>query len=94
MMMIINYSFKHKHLYYVLCVAGEMPTLPCSATMRSVMVRGRRNKVHEAFLYLLFVFMSKVYQLLLELKEKRKESVKNKHSAGQQNLNTVMFEVG
>ncbi|TSL04287.1 DNA-directed RNA polymerase III subunit RPC9 [Bagarius yarrelli] len=33
-----------------------------------------------------------VYQLLLELKEKRKESVKNKHSTGQQNLNTIMYE--
>ncbi|XP_076835936.1 DNA-directed RNA polymerase III subunit RPC9 [Brachyhypopomus gauderio] len=33
-----------------------------------------------------------VYQLLVELKEKRKESVKNKHSTGQQNLNTIMYE--
>ncbi|XP_026860215.1 DNA-directed RNA polymerase III subunit RPC9 isoform X3 [Electrophorus electricus] len=33
-----------------------------------------------------------VYQLLMELKEKRKESVKNKHSTGQQNLNTIMYE--
>ncbi|MCI4386541.1 hypothetical protein PGIGA_G00063550 [Pangasianodon gigas] len=33
-----------------------------------------------------------VYQLLIELKEKRKESVKNKHSTGQQNLNTIMYE--
>ncbi|XP_017348433.1 DNA-directed RNA polymerase III subunit RPC9 isoform X2 [Ictalurus punctatus] len=33
-----------------------------------------------------------VYQLLTELKEKRKESVKNKHSTGQQNLNTIMYE--
>ncbi|XP_073681235.1 DNA-directed RNA polymerase III subunit RPC9 [Garra rufa] len=33
-----------------------------------------------------------VYQLLTDLKEKRKEMVKNKHSAGQQNLNTIMYE--
>uniref|UniRef100_A0A673MGX3 DNA-directed RNA polymerase III subunit RPC9 n=1 Tax=Sinocyclocheilus rhinocerous TaxID=307959 RepID=A0A673MGX3_9TELE len=33
-----------------------------------------------------------VYQLLTDLKEKRKEMVKNKHSTGQQNLNTVMYE--
>ncbi|KAG9265685.1 DNA-directed RNA polymerase III subunit RPC9 [Astyanax mexicanus] len=33
-----------------------------------------------------------VYQLLIELKEKRKEMVKNKHSTGQQNLNTIMYE--
>jgi len=34
-----------------------------------------------------------VYQLLTDLKEKRKEMVKNKHSTGQQNLNTIMYEV-
>ncbi|XP_016323142.1 DNA-directed RNA polymerase III subunit RPC9-like isoform X2 [Sinocyclocheilus anshuiensis] len=33
-----------------------------------------------------------VYQLLTDLKEKRKEMVKNKHSTGQQNLNTIMYE--
>ncbi|XP_051732651.1 DNA-directed RNA polymerase III subunit RPC9 [Ctenopharyngodon idella] len=33
-----------------------------------------------------------VYQLLTDLKEKRKETVKNKHSTGQQNLNTIMYE--
>ncbi|XP_028662577.1 DNA-directed RNA polymerase III subunit RPC9 [Erpetoichthys calabaricus] len=33
-----------------------------------------------------------VYQLLMDLKEQRKESGKNKHSAGQQNLNTIMYE--
>lgn len=33
-----------------------------------------------------------VYQLLADLKEKRKEVVKNKHSTGQQNLNTIMYE--
>ncbi|XP_069040530.1 DNA-directed RNA polymerase III subunit RPC9 isoform X2 [Lepisosteus oculatus] len=33
-----------------------------------------------------------VYRLLTDLKEQRKESGKNKHSTGQQNLNTVMFE--
>ncbi|XP_012691040.1 DNA-directed RNA polymerase III subunit RPC9 [Clupea harengus] len=32
-----------------------------------------------------------VYQLLTDLKEKRKESGK-KHSTGQQNLNTIMYE--
>uniref|UniRef100_A0A8C6RXR1 Calcitonin gene-related peptide-receptor component protein n=1 Tax=Nannospalax galili TaxID=1026970 RepID=A0A8C6RXR1_NANGA len=34
-----------------------------------------------------------VYQLLTDLKEQRKESGKNKHSAGQQNLNTITFEM-
>ncbi|XP_029485764.1 DNA-directed RNA polymerase III subunit RPC9 isoform X2 [Oncorhynchus nerka] len=34
-----------------------------------------------------------VYQLLTDLKEQRKDSGKNKHSAGQQNLNTIMYEV-
>ncbi|KAM9497903.1 DNA-directed RNA polymerase III subunit RPC9 [Salvelinus alpinus] len=33
-----------------------------------------------------------VYQLLTDLKEQRKDSGKNKHSAGQQNLNTIMYE--
>ncbi|KPP75912.1 hypothetical protein Z043_104793 [Scleropages formosus] len=33
-----------------------------------------------------------VYQLLADLKDQRKESGKNKHSAGQQNLNTIMYE--
>ncbi|XP_039613026.1 DNA-directed RNA polymerase III subunit RPC9 [Polypterus senegalus] len=33
-----------------------------------------------------------VYQLLMDLKEQKKESGKNKHSAGQQNLNTIMYE--
>ncbi|XP_051537356.1 DNA-directed RNA polymerase III subunit RPC9-like isoform X2 [Myxocyprinus asiaticus] len=33
-----------------------------------------------------------VYKLLTDLKEKRKEIVKNKHSSGQQNLNTIMYE--
>lgn len=37
--------------------------------------------------------LHQVYQLLTDLKEKRKEMVKNKHSAGQQNLNTIMYEV-
>ncbi|XP_023701203.1 DNA-directed RNA polymerase III subunit RPC9 [Paramormyrops kingsleyae] len=33
-----------------------------------------------------------VYQLLADLKEQRKESSKSKHSSGQQNLNTIMYE--
>ena len=34
-----------------------------------------------------------VFQLLTDLKEQRKESGKNKHSSGQQNLNTITYEV-
>ncbi|XP_006729945.1 DNA-directed RNA polymerase III subunit RPC9 [Leptonychotes weddellii] len=33
-----------------------------------------------------------VFQLLTDLKEQRKESGKNKHSSGQQNLNTITYE--
>ncbi|XP_046876248.1 DNA-directed RNA polymerase III subunit RPC9 isoform X1 [Hypomesus transpacificus] len=33
-----------------------------------------------------------VFQLLTDLKEQRKDSGKNKHSTGQQNLNTIMYE--
>ncbi|XP_048836820.1 DNA-directed RNA polymerase III subunit RPC9 [Brienomyrus brachyistius] len=33
-----------------------------------------------------------VYQLLADLKEQRKETGKSKHSSGQQNLNTIMYE--
>ncbi|XP_030294973.1 DNA-directed RNA polymerase III subunit RPC9 [Sparus aurata] len=33
-----------------------------------------------------------VFKLLTDLKEQRKDSGKNKHSAGQQNLNTIMYE--
>ncbi|EDL19482.1 calcitonin gene-related peptide-receptor component protein, isoform CRA_d [Mus musculus] len=33
-----------------------------------------------------------VFQLLTDLKEQRKESGKNKHSAGQQNLNAITYE--
>ncbi|XP_006859910.1 PREDICTED: DNA-directed RNA polymerase III subunit RPC9 [Chrysochloris asiatica] len=33
-----------------------------------------------------------VFQLLTDLKEQRKETGKNKHSAGQQNLNTITYE--
>ncbi|KAM6986988.1 DNA-directed RNA polymerase III subunit RPC9 [Aplochiton taeniatus] len=34
-----------------------------------------------------------VFQLLTDLKEQRKDVIrKNKHSAGQQNLNTIMYE--
>ncbi|KAL6046535.1 hypothetical protein STEG23_018195 [Scotinomys teguina] len=33
-----------------------------------------------------------VYQLLTDLKEQRRESGKNKHSAGQQNLNAITYE--
>ncbi|XP_075296650.1 DNA-directed RNA polymerase III subunit RPC9 isoform X1 [Opisthocomus hoazin] len=35
---------------------------------------------------------SKVFQLLTDLKQQRKESGKNKQSSGQQNLNTIMYE--
>uniref|UniRef100_A0AAZ1X5A1 DNA-directed RNA polymerase III subunit RPC9 n=1 Tax=Oreochromis aureus TaxID=47969 RepID=A0AAZ1X5A1_OREAU len=33
-----------------------------------------------------------VFKLLTDLKEQRKDSGKHKHSAGQQNLNTIMYE--
>ncbi|XP_025778852.1 DNA-directed RNA polymerase III subunit RPC9 [Puma concolor] len=33
-----------------------------------------------------------VFQLLTDLKEQRKESGKNKHNSGQQNLNTITYE--
>ncbi|XP_061558660.1 DNA-directed RNA polymerase III subunit RPC9 isoform X1 [Phycodurus eques] len=33
-----------------------------------------------------------VFQLLTDLKEQKKDSGKSKHSAGQQNLNTIMYE--
>ncbi|KAK7925785.1 hypothetical protein WMY93_008095 [Mugilogobius chulae] len=33
-----------------------------------------------------------IFKLLTDLKEQRKDSGKNKHSAGQQNLNTIMYE--
>ncbi|KAL4668952.1 hypothetical protein H8959_007506 [Pygathrix nigripes] len=33
-----------------------------------------------------------VFHLLTDLKEQRKESGKNKHSSGQQNLNTITYE--
>ncbi|XP_078404771.1 DNA-directed RNA polymerase III subunit RPC9 isoform X2 [Cetorhinus maximus] len=33
-----------------------------------------------------------VFKLLTDLKEQRKESGNKKHSAGQQNLNTIMYE--
>ncbi|CAG08852.1 unnamed protein product, partial [Tetraodon nigroviridis] len=33
-----------------------------------------------------------VFQLLTDLKEQRKDSGKSKHSVGQQNLNTIMYE--
>ncbi|KAK1158306.1 DNA-directed RNA polymerase III subunit RPC9-like isoform X1 [Acipenser oxyrinchus oxyrinchus] len=33
-----------------------------------------------------------VFQLLTDLKEQRKERVRNKNSSGQQNLNTIMYE--
>lgn len=38
--------------------------------------------------------VSQVFKLLTDLKEQRKDSGKNKHSTGQQNLNTIMYEVG
>uniref|UniRef100_A0A8B9BXP1 DNA-directed RNA polymerase III subunit RPC9 n=1 Tax=Anser brachyrhynchus TaxID=132585 RepID=A0A8B9BXP1_9AVES len=34
-----------------------------------------------------------VFQLLTDLKQQRKESGKNKQSSGQQNLNTIMYEM-
>jgi len=40
-----------------------------------------------------FYFFSQVFQLLTDLKQQRKESGKNKQSSGQQNLNTIMYEV-
>lgn len=54
-----------------------------------------KKNVTQAFLSnCVCVFqLHQVFQLLTELKEKRKESVKNKHSTGQQNLNTIMYEV-
>ncbi|XP_028322761.1 DNA-directed RNA polymerase III subunit RPC9 isoform X2 [Gouania willdenowi] len=33
-----------------------------------------------------------VFKLLTDLKEQRKDSGKSKHSIGQQNLNTIMYE--
>ena len=42
---------------------------------------------------LVCLFVSQVFKLLTDLKEQRKDSGKNKHSAGQQNLNTIMYEV-
>ncbi|XP_072301593.1 DNA-directed RNA polymerase III subunit RPC9 [Eucyclogobius newberryi] len=33
-----------------------------------------------------------IFKLLTDLKEQRKDSGKNKHSVGQQNLNTIMYE--
>lgn len=39
------------------------------------------------------IFCSQVFQLLTDLKQQRKESGKNKQSSGQQNLNTIMYEV-
>ncbi|KAM9781365.1 DNA-directed RNA polymerase III subunit RPC9 [Syngnathus typhle] len=33
-----------------------------------------------------------VFQLLTDLKQEKKDSGKSKHSAGQQNLNTIMYE--
>ncbi|XP_075343112.1 DNA-directed RNA polymerase III subunit RPC9 isoform X3 [Odontesthes bonariensis] len=33
-----------------------------------------------------------VFKLLTDLKEQKKDSGKSKHSAGQQNLNTIMYE--
>uniref|UniRef100_A0A8C5T8T7 DNA-directed RNA polymerase III subunit RPC9 n=1 Tax=Malurus cyaneus samueli TaxID=2593467 RepID=A0A8C5T8T7_9PASS len=39
-----------------------------------------------------FIFYLQVYQLLTDLKQQRKGSGKTKHSSGQQNLNTIMYE--
>lgn len=40
-----------------------------------------------------YLCVSQVFQLLTDLKEQRKDSGKHKHSVGQQNLNTIMYEV-
>lgn len=59
--------------------------------------------VHLCFALLAKIFPSlivisnydpKVFKLLSDLKEQRKESGKTKHAAGHQNLNTIMYEVG
>lgn len=39
-------------------------------------------------------YVTKVFKLLTDLKEQRKDSGKTKHAAGHQNLNTIMYEVG
>uniref|UniRef100_A0A8C6LF19 DNA-directed RNA polymerase III subunit RPC9 n=1 Tax=Nothobranchius furzeri TaxID=105023 RepID=A0A8C6LF19_NOTFU len=39
-----------------------------------------------------FFFTAQVFKLLIDLKEQRKDGGKSKHSAGQQNLNTIMYE--
>lgn len=39
-------------------------------------------------------YVSQVFKLLTDLKEQRKDGSRNKHSIGQQNLNTIMYEVG
>lgn len=41
----------------------------------------------------LFNSASQVFSLLTDLKQQRKDSGKSKHSVGQQNLNTIMYEV-
>lgn len=38
--------------------------------------------------------LSQVFKLLTDLKEQRKDAGKSKHSLGQQDLNTIMYEVG
>ncbi|EMP41085.1 DNA-directed RNA polymerase III subunit RPC9 [Chelonia mydas] len=40
------------------------------------------------------VIAVKVFQLLTDLKQQRKDSGKHKQSSGQQNLNTIMYEEG
>lgn len=45
-------------------------------------------------LTLVSLVVSQVFKLLTDLKEQRKDSGRNKHSIGQQNLNTIMYEVG
>lgn len=39
------------------------------------------------------ILVCQVFQLLTDLKEEKKDSGKGKHSTGQQNLNTIMYEV-
>ncbi|XP_037665528.1 DNA-directed RNA polymerase III subunit RPC9-like [Choloepus didactylus] len=63
--------------------------------------RGPREQGRQGLVRLLVLWRAEatrrgrhgsVFQLLTDLKEQRKESGKNKHSSGQQNLNTITYE--